>query len=43
MERLVIINYNTREVGIYPVEPDSKPGIDEILEMLGYTVYTHNR
>lgn len=35
-ERLIILDYNTGEVDIYPVKYDEEPDMDELLDSLGH-------
>ncbi len=36
MERLTILDFNTGEVDIYPVEYDEEPDMEELLDSLGH-------
>ena len=36
MEKLVILDFNTGDVDIYPVEYDNEPDMDELLDELGH-------
>ena len=36
MENLVILDFATGEVDIYPVEYDNEPDMDELLDSLGH-------
>ena len=36
MERLVILDFTTGDVDIYPVEYESEPDMDELLDSLGH-------
>lgn len=38
MERLIILDYATGEVDIYPVEYDYEPDMHELLDSLGHNV-----
>ena len=36
MEHLTILDFNTGEVDIYPIDYDNEPDIDELLDSLGH-------
>lgn len=36
MEKLIILDYSTGEVDIYPVEYNTEPDMDELLDKLGH-------
>jgi hypothetical protein len=36
MEKLIILNFSTGEVNIYPIEYDSEPDMNELLDSLGH-------
>ena len=36
MERLIILDFNTGDVDIYPVEYEQEPDMDDLLERLGH-------
>lgn len=36
MEKLIILDFTTGEVDIYPVEYEQEPDMDELLEKLGH-------
>ena len=36
MEHLIILDFATGDVDIYPVEYDSEPDMDELLDFLGH-------
>ena len=36
MERLIILDFSTGEVDIYPCEYDQEPDMDELLDSLGH-------
>ena len=37
MEHLTILDFNTGDVDIYPVEYDCEPDMDELLDELGHS------
>ena len=37
MEKLIILDYSTGEVDIYPVEYNTEPDMDELLDTLGHS------
>lgn len=36
MEKLIILDFSTGDVDIYPVEYEQEPDMDELLEKLGH-------
>ena len=36
MERLIVLDFSTGDVDIYPVEYEQEPDMDELLERLGH-------
>lgn len=36
MDKLIILDFSTGEVDIYPVEYDEEPDVDELLDSLGH-------